>query len=172
MSRDKEFTTSVPASNNASNFISTSNNDVLKSSLKELNKETNFVSNSTYLRKGKLQDFPRNQVYFGKTQINASLRSINNNSINSNALLQNGYNNLNGNNHHSKYPSFNSPHLDKTVNRYEISPITNFNRSKSKYILYDSTKNFIGNNLNYSNGNYNYNYNLHQNKVVNLFGKI
>jgi len=151
------------------------------------------------LRKGNLHDFPRNQVYFGKTQINPNLQNNNNNNknLNPNSLSQNyassekftefsnmnshivnfngNANNLNLNVNHNKYPSYVSPLLEKTGSRYEISPpITNASLNKSKYILYDSTKNFIGNmngrginnykNINNNNQNNNFNYNLVGNK--------
>lgn len=202
ISRDREYASKSPqTSSGAANFISTSNNDIFKSSYKEL-KEKNSVVNSSYLRKGNLQDFPRNQVYFGKTHVNQNLKSSNlnmapqnsistekfnelgnrnNNNLNNNINYSDN-NNLNAN--YNKYSSYNSPNLDKTGHRYEISPILNPTRSKSKYILYDSTKNLIGNlnggvnsynnfnNANSNNPNYNFNYSLQANNMPHVLGKI
>lgn len=212
ISRDKDFASKSPETSSAAvNFISTSNNELFKSSYKEIN-EKNSVVNSTYLRKGNLQDFPRNQVYFGKTQLNSNLKNNNNINLlnpNSNSISQNNfsskkfnefdnrnhnavnvYNNNHSNNlnvNHHKYPSYVSPLMEKTGNRYEISPIMNNGpRSKSKYILYDSTKNFVGNmnagginsynnnviSNNSNNQNYNFKYNLQGNNLANVLGKI
>ncbi len=160
--------------NNGSNYIGTGNIDMMKNSYKDLNyKEKNLIgTNSSYLRKSNASDFSRNQVYFGKTLNNGNIKNPNSNSQSN--ISSSDINNINNNNfNHVKLPSCNSPPLDKPSNKFQISPISYINRNRSKYILYDSTKNNMMNaNNNQNYGLFNINENVNSQNIVNLLGKI
>jgi len=178
----RDYVSKSPKTSNVNtNFINSNQNiDAFKSSYKDFNLKEKNLMNSNHLRKGNINEIHRNQVYFGKTQNNANLKNANINSNNHHEqnIYHNStekYNDMNNKNNigsHNKYPSFNSPIIEKPLLRYQISPITNANKGKSKYILYDSTKNFIGNmnSMGMSNS-HNFNYHLNSSNFTSKMGK-
>lgn len=140
-------------------------NEAIKNYKDIKEKKSAIGSNNNLLKVGNMSEFNRNQIYFNNKSNGNYIYNDNekNNynkhfySISQLNASEEKNNNTNDNNGNIRYAALNSPILDKTSGRYRISPIPSINRNKSKYMLYDSTKNINMNIVNANQGNINVN---------------